>query len=41
MKATAVAASRGHSVKLIEATSKLGGQVNLAERLPVDPNLEA
>ncbi len=34
MKATAVAASRGHSVKLIEATSKLGGQVNLAERLP-------
>ena len=29
MKATAVAASREHSVKLIEATSKLGGQVNL------------
>ena len=34
MTATALAASRGHSVKLIEATSKLGGQVNLAERLP-------
>ena len=33
MKATAVAASRAFG-KLIEATSKLGGQVNLAERLP-------
>ena len=41
MKATAVAASRGHSVQLIEATSKLGGQVNLVNGYPVDPNLEA
>jgi 2,4-dienoyl-CoA reductase-like NADH-dependent reductase (Old Yellow Enzyme family) len=34
MKAATVAASRGHTVKLIEASSKLGGQVNLAQRLP-------
>ena len=34
MKAATVAASRGHKVKLIEASSELGGQVNLAQRLP-------
>ena len=34
MKAATVAASRGHRVKLIEASSMLGGQINLAERLP-------
>ena len=34
MKAATVAASRGHEVKLIEASSKLGGQINLAEKLP-------
>ena len=34
MKAATVAASRGHGVKLIEASSKLGGQINLAEKLP-------
>jgi len=34
MKAATVAASRGHRVKLIEASSKLGGQINLAEKLP-------
>ena len=34
MKAAAVAVSRGHRVKLIEASSKLGGQINLAEKLP-------
>ena len=34
MKAASVAASRGHEVKLVEASSKLGGQINLAEKLP-------
>ncbi|MCY1259485.1 Metal reductase [compost metagenome] len=34
MKAAAVAAQRGHDVTLCEATSQLGGQVNLAQLLP-------
>jgi 2,4-dienoyl-CoA reductase-like NADH-dependent reductase (Old Yellow Enzyme family) len=34
MKAAAVAATRGHRVVLCEATGALGGQVNLAARLP-------
>ncbi|MCP4430392.1 MAG: FAD-dependent oxidoreductase [Gammaproteobacteria bacterium] len=34
MKAAAVAAQRGHYVELHEKTSRLGGQVNLAEALP-------
>jgi len=34
MKAAAVAAARGHSVKLFEAGSRLGGQVLLAQLLP-------
>lgn len=34
MKAAIVAAKRGHQVVLYEATSRLGGQVNLAQMLP-------
>ncbi|MBO3275358.1 oxidoreductase [Pseudomonas schmalbachii] len=34
MKAAAVAAQRGHDVTLCEASSQLGGQVNLAQLLP-------
>jgi len=34
MKAAAVAAQRGHQVLLCEASSQLGGQVNLAQLLP-------
>lgn len=34
MKAAAVAAERGHQVKLIERSAQLGGQVNLAQLLP-------
>jgi len=34
MKATAVAAERGHRVILCEATPELGGQVCLARALP-------
>ena len=34
MKAAAVAAQRGHEVTLYEATSQLGGQVQLAQLLP-------
>jgi len=34
MKAAAVAAARGHEVVLCEASSRLGGLVQLAERLP-------
>ena len=34
MKAAAVAAERGHSVTLFERGKRLGGQVNLAQRLP-------
>jgi hypothetical protein len=34
MKAAAVAAERGHSVLLAEASGRVGGQVLLAERLP-------
>lgn len=34
MKAAAVAASRGHEVTLYEAGSRLGGQANLAQKLP-------
>ena len=34
MKAAAVAATRGHQVKLYEARSALGGQVALAQLLP-------
>ena len=34
MKAATVAAERGHSVVLHEATGRLGGQILLAERLP-------
>ncbi|MGE5132481.1 MAG: FAD-dependent oxidoreductase, partial [Gemmatimonadota bacterium] len=34
MKAAAVAAERGHTVVLHEATGRLGGQILLAERLP-------
>jgi 2,4-dienoyl-CoA reductase-like NADH-dependent reductase (Old Yellow Enzyme family)/thioredoxin reductase len=34
MKAAAVAAERGHSVTLYEATERVGGQVLLAERIP-------
>jgi hypothetical protein len=34
MKAAAVAAERGHDVTLYEASSRLGGQVNLAQLLP-------
>lgn len=34
MKAAVVAASRGHQVSLYEASSRLGGQVNLAQMLP-------
>ncbi len=34
MKAASVAAERGHSVTLYEAQNRLGGQTNLAQRLP-------
>ncbi len=34
MKAAAIAAERGHDVTLYEASSKLGGQANLAQLLP-------
>ncbi len=34
MKAAAIAAQRGHDVTLYEASSKLGGQVKLAQLLP-------
>ena len=34
MKAAAVAAARGHHVRLFEATGQVGGQVLLAQRLP-------
>lgn len=34
MKATVTAAQRGHDVYLYEKSDKLGGQVNLAEKLP-------
>jgi 2,4-dienoyl-CoA reductase-like NADH-dependent reductase (Old Yellow Enzyme family) len=34
MKAAAVCAERGHDVTLVEAATRLGGQVRLAERLP-------
>ncbi|MHA1554292.1 MAG: FAD-dependent oxidoreductase, partial [Alphaproteobacteria bacterium] len=34
MKAAAVAAARGHAVTLYEASSRLGGQANLAQLLP-------
>jgi len=34
MKAAVIAAERGHLVELHEKTSRLGGQVNLAEALP-------
>lgn len=34
MKAAAVAAARGHHVRLCEAAGRVGGQVLLAERLP-------
>ena len=34
MKTAVVAAERGHKVTLFEKTGRLGGQVNLAERLP-------
>jgi len=34
LKAAAVAANRGHRVTLFEATGRLGGQANLASRLP-------
>ena len=34
MKAAIVAAQRSHEVTLYEASSRLGGQVNLAQRLP-------
>ncbi|MGH9302819.1 MAG: FAD-dependent oxidoreductase [Acidimicrobiales bacterium] len=34
LKAAAVAAERGHSVRLFEAAERVGGQVLLAERLP-------
>ncbi len=34
MKAAVIAAERGHRVHLFEKTSRLGGQVNLAELLP-------
>jgi len=34
MKAAAIAAERGHDVTLYEASSSLGGQVNLAQLLP-------
>jgi hypothetical protein len=34
MKAAAVAAERGHDVTLYEASSRLGGQANLAQLLP-------
>jgi 2,4-dienoyl-CoA reductase-like NADH-dependent reductase (Old Yellow Enzyme family) len=34
MKAAVTAADRGHSVHLVEKTAVLGGQVNLAEKLP-------
>ena len=34
MKAAVTAAERGHQVRLFEQTPRLGGQVNLAEKLP-------
>ena len=34
MKAAVTASDRGHNVTLIESAKKLGGQVNLAEKLP-------
>jgi len=34
MKAAAVAAERGHQVRLAEASARVGGQVLLAQRLP-------
>ncbi|MFO0997106.1 MAG: FAD-dependent oxidoreductase [Alphaproteobacteria bacterium] len=34
LKATAIAAARGHAVTLYEREARLGGQVRLAERLP-------
>lgn len=34
MKAAAVAAARGHDVTLYESAARLGGQANLAHRLP-------
>lgn len=34
LRAAATAAARGHTVKLVEKNSSLGGQVNLAEKLP-------
>lgn len=34
MKAAAIAAQRGHNVTLFEASKRLGGQVNLAQKLP-------
>jgi NADPH-dependent 2,4-dienoyl-CoA reductase/sulfur reductase-like enzyme len=34
MKAAAIAAARGHRVRLFEATGRVGGQVLLAQRLP-------
>ncbi len=34
LKAAAVAAKRGHEVTLYEASSQLGGQINLAQKLP-------
>ena len=34
MKAAVTAANRGHQVHLVEKRSRLGGQVNLAEKLP-------
>ena len=34
LKAAATAALRGHTVKLVEKTSVVGGQVNLAQKLP-------
>jgi hypothetical protein len=34
MKAASTAAKRGHRVQLVEISNRLGGQVNLAEKLP-------
>ena len=34
LKAATVAAKRGHDVNLYEVSSQLGGQINLAQKLP-------